>query len=147
MNHEDVEKGNIIIKQANVLDMPFEDETFDVITAFSTIFFWPNIVNCFKEVKRVLKTGGKFYMIQGLNGVYDESLMEEPRNEGCTFYDDEELKDLLLEAGFSKITAFIRQREENKKLVKITTLECCSEKIVVDVFDESIENEEEPISP
>lgn len=81
LNCEFVKSGAVEIIEADVQDMPFEDETFDVITTFSTIFFWPNIVNCFKEVKRVLKTGGKFYMIQGLNGVYDESLMEEPRNE------------------------------------------------------------------
>jgi ubiquinone/menaquinone biosynthesis C-methylase UbiE len=39
--------------------LPFKDEKFDLATAFETIYFWPDLVNDFKEVNRVLKSGGK----------------------------------------------------------------------------------------
>jgi len=65
-NKELVDNGEIEIYEANVLNMPFEDNLFDVATAFSTIFFWPDIVNSFKEVKRVLKDDGKFIMVHGM---------------------------------------------------------------------------------
>lgn len=147
LNKELVDSGDIEIIEADVQKMPFRDNTINVATAFSTVFFWPNVVNCFKEVKRVLKPGGKFYIIQGLNGVYDETLMDEPRNDGCTFFNDEELKNLLLEAGFSSVTAFIRKRDKNQKLIKTSTIDSYFEELIDEIIDEEIEHEEPPISP
>jgi len=35
---------------------------FDLVTAVETVYFWPNLPDCLKEVSRVLKQGGKFAM-------------------------------------------------------------------------------------
>ena len=37
--------------------------SFDVVTAFETIYFWPDIEHCFNEVKKVLKPGGQFVIV------------------------------------------------------------------------------------
>ncbi len=145
-NQELVDSGCIEIIEADVQQLPFDDESVDVVTAFSTIFFWPNIVDCFREVKRVLKPNGKFYMVQGFNQVTPE-IEEDTRNEDCTFLNDEEIKDLLLEAGYSCSTAFIRQREDNKKIIKRTDGKKSCEKIVDDLYGENIINEEASQSP
>lgn len=146
-NKDLVEKGCVDIIEADVQSLPFDDESIDVVTAFSTIFFWPNLIECFKEVKRVLKPGGKFYMIQGINGIYSSELLDDVRNDNCNFLNDDELKELLLESGYSSSTAFIRKRLENKKLIKRNTTEKYCEKLVDDLFDENIVEEEEPKSP
>ena len=37
------------------MKLPFGNETFDIITAFETIYFWPDINEAFKQVYRALK--------------------------------------------------------------------------------------------
>jgi ubiquinone/menaquinone biosynthesis C-methylase UbiE len=148
MNRDEVEKGNIIVEKANVLDMPFEDDKFDIITAFSTVFFWPDIINAFKEVRRVLKTGGKFFIVQGINGTDDfQPENDEDNDEGAVFYNDIEFKDMLQEAGYAKVTCVIRQRRENKKLVKTYIDGKYTEELFDDLCDDDINMDKQPTSP
>ena len=47
-------------EQADVMALPFDDETFDaVVCQFSTMFF-PDRIHGYQEIRRVLKPGGKF---------------------------------------------------------------------------------------
>lgn len=134
-NQREVDEGNVIIEEANVLNMPFEDKTFDIITGFETVYFWPDIVNAFKEVKRILKDDGKFFLVLEANGCEDEEISKKANNEGCVFYTDDELKQLLLDAAYKRITFFLRDRIENKKSIKTITPDDCSSKIVDDIFE------------
>ena len=43
--------------------MPFDDNTFDNITAVETYYFWPDKENDVKEVFRVLKQGGTVMLL------------------------------------------------------------------------------------
>lgn len=40
--------------------MIFADGWFDAVTAFETVYFWPDLPRCFPEVFRVLRSGGTF---------------------------------------------------------------------------------------
>jgi len=92
------------IVQANVSAIPFENKTFDLVTAFETIYFWENIINDFKEVKRVLKPNGKFVVCN------ESSKME--GNERWTnildmnIYTAEEIVDTMQQAGFADIKSY-----------------------------------------
>ena len=92
------------IVQANVQAIPFENKTFDLVTAFETIYFWENIINDFKEVKRVLKPNGKFVVCN------ESSKME--GNERWTnildmnIYTAEEIVDTMQQAGFADIKSY-----------------------------------------
>ena len=46
------------MQQASVAELPFEAEQFEVVTAFETVYFWPELAQNFREVYRVLKPGG-----------------------------------------------------------------------------------------
>lgn len=59
-NRAAVDKGLVRIEQANVDDMAFEENMFDWVTAFETIYFWNNIEDSFSRILRVLKPGGSF---------------------------------------------------------------------------------------
>ena len=125
--------------------MPFDDKKFNIITAFETVYFWPEIVNSFQEVKRILKDDGIFFIVMDANGCYTPKLEEITKNENCIFYTDEELKELLLEAGFTKITSIIRKRKTDEKLIKKTINDKYCEKIIEekypdDVFEEYSED-------
>ena len=37
-----------------------QSDWFDAVTAFETVYFWPDLPQCFREVYRVLKPGGTF---------------------------------------------------------------------------------------
>jgi ubiquinone/menaquinone biosynthesis C-methylase UbiE len=50
----------VIWEQADVMALPYDDETFDVVVCqFSTMFF-PDRILAYQEICRVLKSGGKF---------------------------------------------------------------------------------------
>ena len=52
--------GRCAVQQASVAELPFDAERFDVVTAFETVYFWPELAQNFREVYRVLKPGGTF---------------------------------------------------------------------------------------
>ena len=62
-NRQDVVAGKVYIHQANVTDIPFQENVFDSITAFQTHYFWSDLENSLKEVFRVLKSNGCFLII------------------------------------------------------------------------------------
>ena len=55
LNKKLIDEGIVNVLQGSVSDMPFYDETFDIVTGFETIYFWPDFINDLKEVNRVLK--------------------------------------------------------------------------------------------
>ena len=79
--------------------LPYEDEKFDLVTAVETVYFWPHLPDCLKEVRRVLKQGGKFAI---LVEVVDSDSTWTNVVEGMTAYSPEDLKKLLDEAGFTQ---------------------------------------------
>ncbi len=54
VNVKAIREGRCKVLEGNVANLPFADGSFDVVTAFETIYFWPDIEHCFNEVKRVL---------------------------------------------------------------------------------------------
>ena len=62
VNARAIAAGRCTVQQASVAELPFEAEQFDVVTAFETVYFWPELAQNFREVYRVLKPGGTFYI-------------------------------------------------------------------------------------
>ena len=60
VNASAIAAGQCTVQQASVAELPFEAERFDVVTAFETVYFWPELAQNFREVYRVLKPGGTF---------------------------------------------------------------------------------------
>ena len=60
MNKEAINSGRCQILLGDVKNLPFKDESIDVVTAFETIYFWNDIEKCFREIYRVLRKGGQF---------------------------------------------------------------------------------------
>ena len=54
-------KGKVIIHQASVSSIPYNTNFFNLITAFQTHYFWPDVEQDIKEVFRVLQPNGSFY--------------------------------------------------------------------------------------
>ena len=60
VNKAAIAEGRCAVLQGSVADMVFADGWFDAVTAFETVYFWPDLPQCFREVYRVLKPGGTF---------------------------------------------------------------------------------------
>ncbi|WP_406661784.1 class I SAM-dependent methyltransferase [Methanolobus sp. ZRKC3] len=105
-NRGEVDKGNVIISQSSVSELPFPDGMFDIVTAFETCYFWPNIEEDLREIRRVLKKDSLLLIV---NEMYEHSLFEE-RNaafnavEGMNIYSADDYRTMLEGAGFSSVT-------------------------------------------
>jgi ubiquinone/menaquinone biosynthesis C-methylase UbiE len=62
-NADNIKGGRVQIGQGSVAAMPFADCTFDIVTAVETHYYWPDLPANVREVRRVLKPGGRFALI------------------------------------------------------------------------------------
>ena len=61
-------KGTVSFRQASVLDLPFEDNTFDTVTSarcLMALLDWDLQKQAMTEINRVLKPGGTLVMMEG----------------------------------------------------------------------------------
>ena len=110
VNARAIAAGRCNVQQASVTELPFEAEQFDVATAFETVYFWPELAQNFREVYRVLKPGGIFFICNEANGETAKDDKWTQIINGMTIYTDTALKAYLEQAGFCKI-----QSHKNKK--------------------------------
>ena len=103
INKAEISNKRCKILQGNVMELPFENETFDVITAFETIYFWPDINEAFKQVYRVLKVSGTFMICNESNGENSKEEKWIKIIQGMKIYNSEQIKKSLEDAGFTDI--------------------------------------------
>lgn len=61
---------NFSIEKIDIVEIPFQDETFDLVIANSMLYHVKNMDTALSEVKRVLKKDGRFYCSTfGENGI------------------------------------------------------------------------------
>lgn len=105
LNAAMIETGRCTVLQGNVASLPLEDASFDLATAFETIYFWPGLPTCFAEVYRVLKPGGVFLICNESDGTDKTGLKFEKIIDGMKCYMAEEIEAALRTAGFSEVHA------------------------------------------
>ena len=114
VNHAS-ERGSLVeIKLGAVSSIPYQDDMFDMVTAFESYYFWPELDHDFKEVLRVLKPGGVFLIV---NEAYIHEKFKERNAQwaellNTRFHTPEEFLHLLLKAGYRSIN-IIEIPEEN----------------------------------
>src|SRR5437868_8932076 len=62
-NAHRIDIGRVEIQQASVSQLPFPNETFDLVTAIETHLFWPDLLSDFREIFRALKPGGAVLIV------------------------------------------------------------------------------------
>ena len=95
----DVIDKQVFVQLGSAAELPYDDGTFDLVTAVETVYFWPNLPRCLQEVRRVLKPGGHFAIMVE---VVDTDSKWTNVVEGMTAYPPEQLKQFLDDAGFTK---------------------------------------------
>lgn len=118
VNSQEICDGKVKILEGNVANLPFEDDIFDIVTAFETVYFWPDLEKCFSEVKRVLKPGGIFLIGMESNGSDNFLMKLAERFIDMTAYNDEEIKGFLENNEYSDITIYLRDGKNKQEIIK-----------------------------
>ena len=103
LNRRAIAAGRCEVLRAGAAALPFGDGQFDLVTAFETVYFWPDLPRCFREVRRVLKHGGTFFVCNECGGDRPGDEKWTKRVDGMTVYRDAQLRTLLERAGFADV--------------------------------------------
>lgn len=91
------------VREGNVAALNYPAESFDLATAFETVYFWPGLEPCFAQVAKVLKPGGRFMIVNESDGTDAASLRFEKIIDGMWVYTVEEIEASLKAAGFAGV--------------------------------------------
>ena len=106
VNRKYIDTDRVAILHASVEAIPFSDNIFDLVTGIETCYFWPDMVNNLKEIKRVLKPGGSVILI---NESYKSAEFEKRNTSWAeagdfTSYLPEDFEEFFKDAGYSPVT-------------------------------------------
>lgn len=103
LNIEAIDKGRCFLVGGNANQMPLPKATYDLATAFETVYYWPGVTACFTEVFRVLKPGATFLIANELDGMDKSDRRMELVLGTLRVYTIEELVNVLNVVGFVDI--------------------------------------------
>ncbi|NSB22295.1 ubiquinone/menaquinone biosynthesis C-methylase UbiE [Clostridium beijerinckii] len=94
-NKREIENGKVKIYEADVANLPFTSEYFDEITAIQTHIYWDDLKKGLSEIYRVLKIHGQLLIVCEKDKINYHMK---------SYKENDEMKQLLFEIGFKKIT-------------------------------------------
>ncbi len=110
VNAKAIAAGRCQVVEGSAAALPFEEGSFDLVTAFETVYFWPQIEKCFAGVHRTLKEGGIFVIVNEDDGLSGNNDKWEKLIDGMHTYTPDELRTHLSAAGFRDIA--VRRNEQ-----------------------------------
>jgi ubiquinone/menaquinone biosynthesis C-methylase UbiE len=119
VNAAAIAAGRCKVLEGNASALPFDGNVFDIVTAFETVYFWPDIEECFRGVHRILKEDGRFVIVNEDDGLTGNNEKWEKMIEGMHTYTPDELRVHLTNAGFRDIA--VHGDEQHHWLTVIAT--------------------------
>lgn len=107
-NKSMIKKGRVSITNAGVSDMPFDDNSFDLATAFESIYFFPDIQNDIAEIYRVLNHNGKILICLEIydDGTDNQQKTDVVKELDLNYFTTDGLKNILSACGFKNIKIY-----------------------------------------
>jgi len=110
-NREAVAQGRLEIKLASADRLPFPDDTFTAADMTGVLGFLPDALAAFREIRRVLRPGGRFVALGSDPALRGTPATPEPIANYIHFYTDPELEALARQAGFGEAHVVRRDLE------------------------------------
>ena len=114
-----IAEGRCEVVEGDVAALPFDDCSFDLATAFETIYFWPDIVESYRQVHRVLKPGGRFVIVNESDGSKPTDAKWESIIEGMHTYTPAEIEADLAAAGFASV---VTTRDTARHFIRVVAV-------------------------
>ncbi|MGH9555519.1 MAG: class I SAM-dependent methyltransferase [Terriglobales bacterium] len=95
-----IAEGRVELKLGDSRKIPYEDQHFTRVFSVNTIYFWPDPAEDFREIRRVLRSGGRFVL--GFHPRDERVLADFPASV-YKFYSPGEVESLLQGAGFEQV--------------------------------------------
>ena len=97
----------------------FKDEFFDLVTAIETYYFWPNLANAFREIKRVLKKEGYLLIISEMikDGTYEVENAEIIAKTQVQIVPLREMQRILHFAGYCSVKVYRKRKSDWNAIV------------------------------
>lgn len=107
-NAQLIASGHVEIQRASVSKLPFPDDTFDLVAAVETQYYWPDMINDMKEILRVLKPGGSLIVIAESYKGSRYAALQSPAMWllRSTLLSVDEQKELFSAAGYTNVQLF-----------------------------------------
>jgi len=101
-----IAQNRVEIIEESVEKMSFEDDFFDLVTAFETYYFWTKFPDALKEINRVLKPCRKLLLVNELlYGATPERLIEETH---VKLFPLDEIQNVMHSVGFVHVQIFTK---------------------------------------
>ena len=113
-NQLEIQKGRVEIFQATLDETTFPRESFQLVTAFETVYFWENIEKDFSLIFDLLSPQGKFAIFCGS---VSKKGNEDRGPSGFRIWSTQELESCLKNAGFTRVR--IENRRSGKSALII----------------------------
>jgi SAM-dependent methyltransferase len=105
VNKKLIAQNRVEIVEGSVEKMGFPNDYFDLVTAFETYYFWDSFPDAVKEIKRVLKSGGKLLMVNEMvqDGVYEVTHAKLIEETHVRLIPLEEIRNIMYSVGFADV--------------------------------------------
>lgn len=111
-NREWIKRGRVEIREGSVSQLPFAADSFDLIVAVETHFWWPDLPGDLKELLRVLKPGSKLAIIaevyKGAQTKTARAVEKYLPMTGMKLLSPDEHRNLLTDVGYTNVELTVK---------------------------------------
>lgn len=103
-NKDRVATGTAKFVHGEASRLPWEDNTFSVVTTMGSIIAFPKPLEAFKEMYRVLRSGGRLVVSIEWNAEDGLDHAKKVKQWGMWLWTEDDVRAMMREAGFSEIS-------------------------------------------
>ena len=107
-----IAEGRAHVEQGSVSRLPFANDTFDVVTAIETQYYWPDLDGDMEEILRVLKPGGQLLVVaENYKGARNDAVLGPLMTLlGSSRLSVDDHRALFLKAGYQDVEIYEERR-------------------------------------
>lgn len=109
VQEEGVSTKALTLCRADVAALPLRPTSIDAMHAGAAMHCWPRLEESLRQIRQVLRPGGLFYATTFLQGAYGSGMPRQTGGSSFRFFRDaDELRQLLVDAGFEPSSVTVR---------------------------------------